>query len=27
MVVKQEIEISDNGEDIEASSMTIYETP
>ena len=27
MVVKQEIEISDKGEDIEASSMTIYETP
>lgn len=27
MVVKQEIEISGKGEDIEASSMTIYETP
>ena len=27
MVVKQEIEISDKGEEIEASSMTIYETP
>ena len=27
MVVKQEIEISNKGEDIEASSMTIYETP
>lgn len=27
MVVKQEIEISDKGEEIEAASMTIYDTP